>query len=130
MTKADPFFFCHQRILQRVVQTSLEEQLDPPFQLLLDGGPMASLGDYVPVFLKKPIVSYDFQGRGWSELPSHPPAHTLDPPMIGTVLRRLSIYLSSLNCFDACEQQRRRPASALLQSSQSLCYSLYGKHNI
>ena len=30
--------------------------------------------------------------------------------------------------FDACEQQRRRPACASVQSNQCLCYSLSGKY--
>ena len=29
-----------------------------------------------------------------------------------------------------CEQQRRRPAYASVQSDQGFCYSLFGKHNI
>ena len=42
-------------ILQTIVWTSLEKQLDP-------GGPIASQGGSIPVFLMKPLTTCDFPG--------------------------------------------------------------------
>ena len=47
------FCFSIQRISQRVVQTSLENQLDPRC-------PIASRGGFVPVVLKKHLSTCDF----------------------------------------------------------------------
>ena len=47
----------HQRKIQRAVRTYLEKQLDPL-------GPTASRGGSVPEFLRKPIATCDFPGRG------------------------------------------------------------------
>ena len=44
--------------VNRLVRTSLLKQLDPL-------GPIASQGRYVPVFIRKPIITCDFPvGRG------------------------------------------------------------------
>ena len=45
--------FIHQRIIQGVVRTSLEKQLDPR-------GPIASRGWSVPVVFSKPIATCSF----------------------------------------------------------------------
>ena len=59
-------FKFHQRISQRGVRTSLEEQLDPKGPIAPRGGlgPIAPRGGSVPVFLRlrKPIAISDFPG--------------------------------------------------------------------
>ena len=51
------FSFSHQHISQRAVLTSIEKLLGPM-------GPIASRGGSVPVFLRKPTVTFDFPGGG------------------------------------------------------------------
>ena len=50
-------FFSHQRISQGAVRISLEKQLEPM-------GPSASRERSLPVFLRKPITTCDFQAGG------------------------------------------------------------------
>ena len=50
--------FCHQRISQRVVRPSLENQLDP----------RGSQGKSVPIFLRIPIATCEFPGGNPSPL--------------------------------------------------------------
>ena len=53
----------YQRISQKPVRTSFEKQLDPGVQWLLEGR---------SVFLRKPIVTCDFQGGRGSRPHAHP----------------------------------------------------------
>ena len=76
------FFLCfHQRILQRVVRTSFEKQLDPR-------GPIASRGVSVPERLRTPIATYDFPGVP-DPLPPPGSAHEPAPPFFSLVIARL-----------------------------------------
>ena len=64
-------FFCHQRVSQRAVRTSLEKQFDPEWSnCFLTGS--------VPEFPRKPIASCDFYEDVGGM--SGPPASLLDPP--------------------------------------------------
>ena len=54
-------FLKHQHISQRAVQTSLKKQIDPIRVSI------ASRGESVPEFLRKPIATCEFQGGGEGE---------------------------------------------------------------
>ena len=59
----------HERISHRTVRASLEKQFDPK-------GPIASRGEFLPAFLRKPLIATCDFSRG-----SGPPANPTPTPV-------------------------------------------------